>query len=210
MKDIDNDSQSAISGLESNDASNTDNPSSSNEYSSSVGGTETRTLRKLRTVAMFLLFLAIPLAVAVCFFIQKSEKDEFDFQYKEFAQKVLQNAGVIMQNTFGAFDNLAATVVASVRFANQTWPLVRVDDFAFRTAKTLSLSRAKRLAMILVVTDDTYDAWNDWTTANDRIWIDRSLEIMKTDPNYYGPIIEEYETINAIYTSRGVEPKEEG
>mmetsp|Transcript_6633 Transcript_6633/g.10131 ORF Transcript_6633/g.10131 Transcript_6633/m.10131 type:complete len:1139 (+) Transcript_6633:135-3551(+) len=197
-------------GSSTNDSSYFDGPKSvSTDFS--PGRQEGKALRAVRLIFIFGLFCAVPLALGVYFYTSISEKKQFEQQYEQYASKVLEAIGSTLENSFGALDNLALGVVASARAANQTWPNVRVADFSLRAAKTLSLSRAKVLVTCPLVVDETYDSWTNWTAKEGTIWVDETLAVQATDPNFYGPIVEEYGTVNIITTGGGgLAPRNEG
>ena len=177
---------------------------------SSLGQREGKALRAVRVIFIFGLFCAIPLALGVYFYTSRSEEMNFEQQYEQYASKVLEAIGSTLENSFGALDNLAVAMVASSRAKNQTWPYVRVEDFSLRAAKTLSLSRAKVLVTCPLVTDEIYEPWTNWTAKEGIAWVDETLAIQETDPNFFGPIVKEYTTLDFPYGEYGPIPREEG
>eukprot|EP00934_Nitzschia_sp_Nitz4_P001393 Nitzschia sp. Nitz4//scaffold87_size112219//25122//28676//NITZ4_004067-RA/size112219-processed-gene-0.3-mRNA-1//1//CDS//3329559348//1393//frame0 len=176
-----------------------------------VAESENRAVKAVRLISIFTLFCAIPLAVTVFYITKGQENDEYEAQFHDAAMKVLESIGSTLENSFGALDNFAVTVVTAAAAMNQTFPNIRVPEFSLRAAKTLSLSRAKVLVMCPLVTSDTYDAWTNWTAAEGTTWVDEALDLQTTDSNFYGPIVENYTTIDfSIYSGTGLEPNEEG
>lgn len=170
---------------------------------------ETQKIRAVRVIAIFGIFCAIPLSLGVFMYTSNAEEQDFAGQYEEFARKILEAIGATFENSFGALDNLAVTVVASAHAMNQSFPNYRVEDFAVRAAKTLSLSKAKVIVTCPLVTAETFDSWTNWTSQEGRRWVDETIDLLKTDPNFYGPIIEEYSVLDQFYND-GTIPIEEG
>ena len=164
---------------------------------------ETKAIKSVRLVSIFFLVCVIPIAVAVFLYTKNDEMEEFESQYIEFANKVLESIGATLENSFGSLDNLATSVVAAAHAANQTFPNIRVANFGIHAAKTLSLSRAKILVMCPVVEGEEFESWSNWTLQEGRTWVDETVNIQKTDPNYFGPIVEEYFTRDEIHTRGG-------
>jgi len=191
---------SFTSGFTDFDAASTKSPSTLSV------GEEGKGIRAVRLIFIFGLFCAVPLALGVYFYTSNSEEQLFQNQYEQYASKVLEAIGSTLENSFGALDNLALGMVATARAVNQTWPNVRIADFSVRAAKTLPLSRAKFLVVCPVVGDETYDAWTNWTAQEGIAWVDEALSVQKEDSNYFGPIIEEYITLDFIYGPDGTVP----
>ncbi|CAJ1943563.1 unnamed protein product [Cylindrotheca closterium] len=168
-----------------------------------AGNKETKALKSIRLVSIFFLFCAIPIAIAIFMYTKNNEREEFESQYIEFANKVLESIGTTLENSFGSLDNLATSVVAAAHAANQTFPNIRVANFGIHAAKTLSLSRAKILVMCPVVKGEEFEAWHNWTLQEGRTWVDETVNVQKSDPNYFGPIVEEYFTRDEIHTRSG-------
>lgn len=171
-------------------------------------GANEKTRKAVRLISVFAIFCAIPLALGVYFYTANTEKDTFEVQFEEFGLKVLESIGSTLENSFGALDNLGVALVASVHSQNQTFPMFRVPEFSTHVAKTLSLSRAKVLVTCPLVTSETYDEWTNWTAQEGITWVDETVALLKTDPNYFGPIIEDYSTLDVLYTGSG--PIEKG
>mmetsp|Transcript_45320 Transcript_45320/g.109732 ORF Transcript_45320/g.109732 Transcript_45320/m.109732 type:complete len:193 (+) Transcript_45320:296-874(+) len=169
----------------------------------SMGHDETKAVKTLRLISIFFLFCVIPIAIGVYLYTANAEDEEFENQYFEFANKVLESIGATLENSFGALDNLATSVVAAAHAANQTFPNIRVANFGIHAAKTLSLSRAKIIVMCPVVKGGQFEAWHNWTLQEGRTWVDETVNVQKTDPNYFGPIVEEYFTRDEIHTRNG-------
>ena len=168
-----------------------------------IGNEEKKAIKSVRLVSIFFLVCVIPIAVAVFLYTKNDEMEEFESQYIEFANKVLESIGATLENSFGSLDNLATSVVAAAHAANQTFPNIRVANFGIHAAKTLSLSRAKILVMCPVVEGEEFESWSNWTLQEGRTWVDETVNIQKIDPNYFGPIVEEYFTRDEIHTRGG-------
>lgn len=182
---------------------NEDSTNETNNRSFVEGRKEAKAIKSVRLVSIFFLFCVIPITIGIYLYTKNDETEEFESQYIEFANKVLESIGATLENSFGALDNLATSVVAAAHAANQTFPNIRVANFGIHAAKTLSLSRAKILVMCPVVNGEQFEAWHNWTAQEGRTWVDETVQIQKTDPNYFGPIVEEYFTRDEIHTRSG-------
>lgn len=168
-----------------------------------IAKNETKAVKSVRMISIFFLFCVIPFAIGIFLYTKNDEIEEFENQYIEFANKVLETIGATLENSFGALDNLATSVVAAAYTANQTFPNIRVDNFGIHAAKTLSLSRAKILVMCPVVKGEQFASWHNWTKQEGRHWVTETVNIQKTDPNYFGPIVEDYFTRDEIHIRDG-------
>jgi hypothetical protein len=93
-----------------------------------------------------------------------------------------------LDQTFGAFDSVAVSMVSHAKFANMTWPFVSLPNFAVKMSKVLPLSDAFGLAVIPVVTPENREAWEEYSVMNDG-WINESMAVQETWDGYSGPIV---------------------
>ncbi|KAL3940795.1 MAG: hypothetical protein SGBAC_004733 [Bacillariaceae sp.] len=168
-----------------------------------IGDDETKAVKSLRLVSISFLFCVLPIAVGIFLYTKDHEMQVFESHYFEYANKVLESIGATLENSFGALDSLATSVVIATNTANQTFPNIGISNFGIHAAKTLALSRAQVLVMCPVVEGKQFEAWSNWTEQEGRTWVDETVNIQKTDPNYFGPIVEEYVTRDEIHTRAG-------
>jgi hypothetical protein len=73
-------------------------------------------------VFLFLIMCTIGVALAVYFRTRQSESAQFEQQFHEDANKVLQSLGLSLDVTLGGIDALVVSFVSYAKSSNQTWP----------------------------------------------------------------------------------------
>ena len=154
-------------------------------------------------VLLILVLFAIMTALAVYFYIDYVETDQFEDDFKDDGFKVLEAFGSSLDKTFGAMDSLAVAIVSYARATNQTWPNVTIPDFAYRAANVLELSDAFVLSTVPVVTNETRLGWEAYSGSDALDWVDQTLAAQETWPSYYGPRNQSWEAHNVIHGDFG-------
>jgi hypothetical protein len=171
----------------------------SEETEESIAKNETKAVRSLKFVVFAVMILStIGVALAVYFYISGSETAEFESEFTDAANKVLEGIGASLYKTLGAVDAYTVSIVSFARATNQTWPFVTIPDFAVRTAKVRSLSDSVVISYYPLVSPENRDEWEVYSIANEA-WVNESIAIQVTDENYYGPLIYEFETYATIH-----------
>jgi hypothetical protein len=175
------------------------------EKPSNIGKKETSTVWKLKVVVFLVVIgAAVGTALAVLFYTRGSEESQFEEQFNEYADKVLDSIGGSFATNIGALDALATDSLAHARGSGQTWPLVNIPFFGARAAKIISISDIFFVSLCPVVKNGVNRLeWENFTATYGRAWVDEYMELQKTDKNYYGPIIEEWEDYNVIHGDFG-------
>jgi hypothetical protein len=169
-----------------------------------IGNRETNTVWKLKVLVVLVVLAAtVATACAVYLYTSRSEQAQFESQFQEYAYKVLDSVGTTLEKTIGAMDALAVDTVSHARSTDQTWPFVNIPFFSNRAAKVLSISNSLYLILCPVITPENRLEWEAFTTKHGRSWVDEYMALQKTDDNYYGPIIEEYNISSVIYGDFG-------
>lgn len=126
------------------------------------------------------------------------EKADFREDFDADALKILESIGFSVDLTLTAEDSLVTTMVSYANHNNLTWPFVTIPDFELRSAKIRSLAKGVWLNFYLRVTNEQRAKWERYTAEN-KGWIDESVDVMESDPNYHGPIVRNYTTIDYIH-----------
>eukprot|EP00538_Stauroneis_constricta_P012517 CAMPEP_0119553812 /NCGR_PEP_ID=MMETSP1352-20130426/6472_1 /TAXON_ID=265584 /ORGANISM="Stauroneis constricta, Strain CCMP1120" /LENGTH=1218 /DNA_ID=CAMNT_0007600295 /DNA_START=114 /DNA_END=3770 /DNA_ORIENTATION=+ len=183
-----------------------------------IASKETRALRSIKCiVVVVLLGITALLATGVFFHTSSSEEEQFEEQFAEYANKILEDIGDTMRDTLQALDLLSSEVASSAQQQqlllpqgqNHQWPRVTVPTFGLLAAKTISLSKIKVLVMCVIITAKTRNEWQNYTAQVGRSWVDETVDILETDSNYYGPINREYFVNNKIHGDGGKDLSDE-
>lgn len=154
---------------------------------------ESKTVHRSRLVLLVVLLgSAIGVSTGLYVYIRNSEYDAFEDHFQDTAHKVFEAIGSGLDDTFGAFDALAATIVVHAHGTGQTWPFVTVPNFGLSASKTLGHSVMKMIVCLPLVTPENRMEWESYSIANGKAWVDQDLALLETDPNYFGPVYYEY------------------
>jgi hypothetical protein len=148
------DAKSRKSGGENDTDSNYSGANGTNKEEDAflkVGTNETKRVWRLK-LAVLLVVIACTVATAFAVYVYTSNTEEaqFEDQYYEYANKVLDSIGATFDNTFGAMDALATDVVAYAKATNQTWPFVYVPFFGIQASKILSIANNVWMSLLPV------------------------------------------------------------
>ena len=142
---------------------------------------------------MLVLVVLLASALAVSFVVHRhlsnAEQLEFENQYHSDAQKVLDAVGKSLDDTFGATDAFATKLVSYAEYSGSKWPLVTLPKFGLHASKLLRLSKAFFLGISIEVQPEQRSEWEQYALENTG-WIQESIDILKTDENYKGAIVD--------------------
>jgi hypothetical protein len=156
---------------------------------SNIARRETTTVWKWKLVVVFVLVAGtIGAALAVSCYTHDSEIEKFRSAFAEDAAKVSSAVAKSLEQTVGALDVLAATLVSHAAHSNQSWPQVTLPDFAIHASKVLPSSNALYLSVLPLVTSRQRVAWERYAGANDA-WVNESMRLQETWSGYHGPVI---------------------
>jgi hypothetical protein len=174
-----------------------------------IGSKENQDVTVLRLVAFSVLMLsAIACGVVVFKYVNGSENLKFENQFKQNVHKVFGSMGSKIENTFASIDAFATSIVSHVAATNQTWPYILIQDFPIRAAKTRAITLGIFIETAVLVQPNQRLTWESYAWAN-RGWVNQSLVIQKTDPNFYGPSYWNTTTTQSIYSDEGDIPYSE-
>lgn len=156
-----------------------------------IAKNESKVIFRLKLVVLLLLVLfAVSTALAVYFYINHQEEEQFRENFKDDAFKVFEAIGSVLEKTMGAYDSLAVAIVSNARASSLPWPNnLTLPDFGIRAAKILELSGAIDFNVCPIVTPETRAVWEEFASAGsgNLAWVNESLSIQDTWQNYYGP-----------------------
>lgn len=160
------------------------------------------------TLVFVLVASAVAVAVVVYFYTSGKEQDELQVQFNSDADKLLASVGNNFVMTMGAADDFMHRVIYHTRAANATWPFVPpLEGLAVQASKLMSLTNSIYLAFYPLIQADQREAWENFTRSNDG-WVEEALRVQASDPNFHGPILEDYEKSYAIWRNEGPEPQD--
>ena len=119
-----------------------------------------------------------------------------------------------MERRLGAFNNLASSFVTIAQATNQTFPFVRIPNFAALVARTIQLTNAVSTAFAPVVQPEFRKKWEKSTAPNSsNAWsiINETINYQRNFRQFYGPMPEEYNWTFAdtMYSDYGPVPDNE-
>ena len=103
-------------------------------------------------------------------FTSKAEVAQFEQQFEEDAQKIMQSIGASVDSTIAAVDAFAIGLLSFARDTNQTWPFVTIPDLEARTSKVLALTKAIIIFEFMVVKPEERSRWETYTAEKGPVW----------------------------------------
>lgn len=153
-----------------------------------LGKTETRNVYVLKACAVSVLILsALGIALTVFFYTRNSELYQFENQFHDDANKVMEAIGSSIEDSLGAMDTFATSIVSSARATNQTWPFVTIPDFAIRASKVRSASDGVAIFFQPIVEPGFRRTWENYAWEK-QAWVNVTKSLLEKDENYYGNV----------------------
>lgn len=183
-------------------------PSSSNDVSREVKGSEepagiaqeeNKNVFRLRLLVISVLVAStIGVAVGVFLYVSGAEQSDFESQFEDDADKVLESIGTTLALTLGSVDAFLVALVSYARDTNSTWPFVTYPDYGVRMAKLRTLSKAILASQYQLVTAEQRAEWEAYSVANDA-WVQDGIDTQKIDKNFHGTIVTDFWTRGDIH-----------
>ena len=159
-------------------------------------------LRIVLTVC--LLVSAIVCSVLIYMYSSTEETKAYEAQFDSDAEKLFESIGTNFDLTMGAADAFMFQIISQSKSTNSVWPFVTIPDLPQKTAKLISQTDAIYMAFYPLITGEKRQQWENFTKNNDA-WVQDSLDVQSRNPNFHGPIIQEYPTSNVIWNNEGPE-----
>ena len=160
---------------------------------------ETKVVYWLKFCVLFVLAIAAAIvAMAYYAHARQFEKMKFEERFVNDAHKVLDSLGFSLDLTLSAVDSFVVSMVSFARYSNMTWPFVTVPDYAVRTAKIRTLSKAFVVGQYQLVRPEEKDEWEQYASQNDG-WVQEGFDVQRNDPTYHGLKPDTYNTSYNIF-----------
>lgn len=167
---------------------------------------ESKAVAWLRSVlAIVLIMSAVAVTVLVYKYSSSAENEEFKLQFESDSEKLFESIGINFDLTMGAADGFMTRVVSQARSTDAKWPFVTIPDLAVQTAKLIAQTDSIYMTFYPLITGDQRPEWERFTTNNSG-WVEEALRVQSQNPNFHGPILEEYPISNEIWKNDGPEP----
>lgn len=153
---------------------------------------ENKRVMYIRCIIFILLLVScIIVSIIVYKITQNNEYTEFYNQYTLHSYKIIESIGMKLDTTLSSLDSFSISLCTDVIISNQSWPYITLTQYPIRAAKYKSMS-SNLLGGIFIETsiliqNDQRTSWENYSYTNGISWINDSLLIQNTDPNYYGP-----------------------
>eukprot|EP00934_Nitzschia_sp_Nitz4_P002155 Nitzschia sp. Nitz4//scaffold6_size259037//151917//155608//NITZ4_001087-RA/size259037-processed-gene-0.270-mRNA-1//-1//CDS//3329556932//2155//frame0 len=160
---------------------------------------EQRNVFRLRMLVMLVLLAStIGVAIGVFMYVDNAEQRDFEEQYHDDSHKVLASIGTSLDLTLGAVDAFIVALVSYARDTNSSWPFVTFPDYAVRTSKLRSISKAVLSTQYHWVEDEERSSWENYSVDHDE-WVQAGIDTQKTDKNFKGTIVSSFWTRGDIH-----------
>jgi hypothetical protein len=146
--------------------------------------------------------------------ISLSRSMNFFFIFFLISCKVLSSLLSGLERGLGALNTLSTSIVTYAEGTNQTFPFVRMGNYAAQAAQTLQFTNAFVTAFAPVVKPELRQQWEQFASSeNNNIWnvINETAEFMSNFDQFHGPLPNEYNWsfIDKIYSDNeidGIDP----
>lgn len=174
----------------------TAHPTHLDKDSVSIAHKENSAVLAWRIVVIAVLVLStVGVALAVFYYVDRGEQDEFQTRFSDDSFKILEALGNSLDLKLGAIDAFVVPLVSYAAAFNMTWPLVTVADHAIRASKIRSLTNAIAIEQYHVVTgDDERSEWEEYTISNDQ-WVRDAIAIQTNDHTLQGETVSTDEAV---------------
>jgi len=172
------------------------------EESEALAHGETKAVGRLRFVVFAVLILSMAsVSIAVFYAAKNAENVQFEQQFDEDANKVLQSLGTAFDLMMGGIDSLVVSVASTARATNQTWPYVTIPDFGSRAEKIRGLTSVVLINLYNYVPtrEDRYAGWQPYSAKHGHEWVEDILNFQIRENMYQEQIDELNATINDVY-----------
>jgi hypothetical protein len=118
---------------------------------------------------VFLLLACVALAVCLSVYYvgTASEKEDFEQDFEDLGDKLVESFGLTIRQRFGIVENFALDLTSFVNNdANNSWPFVTLPDYERRAGNTARLADLTTLHMIVRVETEQRTAWDAYSNLN--------------------------------------------
>jgi hypothetical protein len=120
---------------------------------------------------LFVFLLLACVALAVCLSVYyvgtASEKEDFEQDFEDLGDKLVESFGLTIRQRFGIVENFALTLTSFVNNdANNSWPFVTLPDYERRAGNTARLADLTTLHLIVRVETEQRTAWDAYSNLN--------------------------------------------
>jgi hypothetical protein len=137
---------------------------------------QTKAVRCLRIIVILVLLGATAIACfAVYRYTSTKQQEEFEDDFHDFAQQIIDTVHVNAQNKLEAVGALALQLQAYAVDHNLTWPFVTMPFFENHVMATKSLTDAYGVLVFPIVTNDTRGEWEQYAVEHS-YWVGESYE----------------------------------
>jgi hypothetical protein len=151
-----------------------------------------------------MLVSAIVCAVLIFLYSSNEETKAYEAQFESDAQKLFESIGTNFDLTMGSADAFMFQIISQAKSTNSVWPFITIPDLPQKTAKLISQTDSIYMAFYPLITGAQRNEWENFTKGNDA-WVKGSLDVQSRNPNFHGPILEEYPVSHSIWRNEGPE-----
>ncbi|CAB9510949.1 sensor kinase/phosphatase LuxQ [Seminavis robusta] len=205
------------------DANNNNNGSSTplendNDVSHSVAGSNSSDTKRRRRrqasavhclrwmLGIVLLCSTVSIASLVYLLQSETEQNEFETQLESDATKLLSSVGRNFAMTLAAAELYMYRIMYQAALSDATWPMITIPGLAVQAAKLMSQTNSIYMTFYpLIATPEDRKTWENFTQHNDG-WVEEALQVQAKDPNFHGPILDNYTKSYTVWRNEGPEP----
>lgn len=142
---------------------------------------ETRTVVAWRFIfALVLLATAIGVSIAVFLYSRDNETENFEREFADNGQKIVDNFLLNAKRRVGAINNLATAITSHALASVDRWPYVTVPDFERQVTGTLDQAQIISLTLMPIVTNETRHEWETYSVYK-QDWFLESMKVRQEE-----------------------------
>jgi hypothetical protein len=169
---------------------------------------ETKVVFRLKLTMLAMLAAATAgVGYGVHRYISTSEQDSFESVFYDDSIKIFEALGSTLDQTLGAVDSFAASLVTYAQVTDAKWPFVTLPNYGVLGSKIRSLSKAVQISQYHLVMPEERLAWEAYSVQNS-YWVKQDIERQKTDKTFDGLIVEDYTIFPRIFNN-SIQPSPE-
>mmetsp|Transcript_11948 Transcript_11948/g.34526 ORF Transcript_11948/g.34526 Transcript_11948/m.34526 type:complete len:1265 (-) Transcript_11948:28-3822(-) len=141
---------------------------------SAAGLHELRNRKEIRSVAILrwlVVIVWLATACTICFgFVkrqtERTEYEDFEFQYYTHAQQILSSFNAAIDKKLGAINTMANSFTTYAQYSNQRFPFITLPNFDVVGENTRVLADSHVIHWLPLVTDEDRPKWEEYALAN--------------------------------------------
>ncbi|KAL7564170.1 hypothetical protein ACA910_021144 [Epithemia clementina (nom. ined.)] len=168
--------QSSAASVNGTDEGKENQEGSSSSDDKIVERADNRAVRCSKVAVLVVIAVAaLAFGTATYFFTDNEEEDNFEIQFKDYANEIGALAHIESENAFGLLESMAITIASYSLASNVSWPFITMPHFEQRGTRNNELSKALQLSLVPLLLKDLKAEWEDYA-AQSQGWVQLGVD----------------------------------